>query len=187
MSSPQESTESDDDEEMMPRRKFTLTEDVIEVLNRKAESEFAGNRSAFVRAAVKEKADRPDHREIRVELQQLRELLEEELLPQVSQQSKGTQQNTGLRDRQQTDDSPVVGLGYAPDETQDLDSSRIARMLIRELPKPNEDPVRLSVLEAGVDEPLAAVTAGIQQLSQRGMIERMDQDGCLVFRMSDTE
>jgi len=60
-------------------------------------------------------------------------------------------------------------------------------MLIRELPKPNEDPVRLSVLEAGVDEPLAAVTAGIQQLSQRGMIERMDQDGCLVFRMSDTE
>lgn len=179
------SNPDENDEQAVPRAKFTLTDDVVDIIETHAESQYAGNKSAFIRDAVREKADRPNEKEIRIELGRLRELIEDELTNQDSHQQAPQPPNTEPGLERQPDHLPGANSASTEDADDQREPERVARELLPQLPKPDEDPISLTSLEAAVDEPLELVVSGISQLSQRDMVERVEQNGRIMIKRGE--
>lgn len=173
---------SSEDDMDIKSRKFTLHKDLDNKLEEYADNYYQGNKSRFLRAAIKdhirtlEGEDEITLREVLSELRQLRGEFEEQMqsLEEHTQSSHTAQANLK---RKQTNQKQTDG-SINEDRVK-----KVSRIVHRCLEGADSQSLTLSEIVSRVEEESYEVQAGLEELLERDWVVADDQDDSTQYRI----
>jgi Arc/MetJ-type ribon-helix-helix transcriptional regulator len=164
--------------------RFSLTEEVVKMIETMAEDEYGGNKSAVVRDAIRTKYQGTDETELRRELTRIRQLLEEKL----EEQETATAQQTAIMNRQPPDGlRSELSFGETQKSIDYSDNNespeQVARKIYHHLRESDNGLVSLATIDKDFDESFELLASGTQKLVDKNVIERVEKHGSVKFRI----
>lgn len=177
------SPDSDSGPSNFVARRFTLTEEIDQIIDELAEDHHGGNRSALIRTAVYAERQRGDEDELRHGLKRIENSIDD-LTDQIeSIEDLQTSQSPQSQNRSGTGLQPSTSQSSEEEESESM--ARVAREIYHEIRSMDQNVFTIDEIVANVDAPLSSVADGLDHLSEQDAIECLDADDLMKYRIID--